>query len=109
MTNTITRLALVAMLLSTAACSEGPLTPSRQEAVGAQVVSVQPTGLTPVPPAIYTCAERDKEVQAYIASRGNAFDTAMVTLSSGETVYIEWQFDPETPRRVHHVSGPVCQ
>lgn len=106
----MTRLLMVLSLASVVACSDGVLEPTRTAQTDRRVAVVATTP-DPVPPAprVYTCAERDAEVAAYIASRGNAFDTAMITLSSGEVVYIEWQFDPAVPRRVHHVSGPVCQ
>lgn len=82
------------------ACGATPSSPTAIEAP-APVSVVAAPAVPEVTAPSYSCAERDALVAAYFAAHPS-FDTAIVTLDSGETVYIDWL------RRVFHHSGPRC-
>lgn len=110
MKSTIQTLTILAAML-TAACNQSLTSPTTSTSTTGTAVATAPEPTpapTPAPAPTWSCAQRNAEIQTYIASRNNDFDTAMVMLSVGELVYIEWQYDPKIPRNVYHVSGPVC-
>lgn len=83
------------------ACGATPSSPTAIEAPAPVSVVVAAPAVPDVTAPSYSCAERDALVAAYLAANPS-FDTAIVTLTSGEVVYIDWL------RRVFHHSGPRC-
>jgi len=86
---------IVTALASVVACSS-PIAPSVSES---HTVAVEQPLIEAA--EVYTCAIRDAEVAAYLAAHPET-DSIIVTLPSGETVYVDWL------HRVFHHSGPVC-